>query len=84
MEVGPGRPRRLTVPGLLLLQLLPQLLLLLLHPDQLLAAPQAEAVQPLGQRLQPIPLLVHRLHLCLQLLGAAEVITCTGFTARAR
>lgn len=71
-------PQTLTVLGLPLLQLLPELLPLLLHPGQLLAAPRAEAVQPLGQSLQPVPLQVHRLHLGLQLLGTAEVITCTS------
>lgn len=68
----------LTVLGLPLLQLLPELLPLLLHPAQLLAAPPAEAVQPLSQSVQPVPLQEHRLHLGLQLLGTAEVITCTG------
>lgn len=62
---------------LLVLQLLPELLPLLLHPGQLLAAPRAQAAQPLGQSLQPVPLQVHRLHLRLQLLGTAEVITCS-------
>lgn len=64
--------------GLPVLQLQPELLPLLLHPGQLLAAARAEAVQPPGQHLQAVPLQVHRLHLRLQLLGTAEVITCTG------
>ena len=66
---------RLTVLGHALLQLLLQLLLLLLHPGQLLAVPSTQAVEPLGQAFQTLPLCVHPPHLSLQLPGTAEVIT---------
>ena len=65
-----------------LLQLLLEELLLLLHPGQLLCVPGAQGVQPLGQRLQTVPLRAHRLDLSPQLLGTAEVITYTRYNPR--